>query len=766
MAVLAQTQSPVLSPPVAKRVSAPRAYSGVTLDDPYAWLEDPEDPETIAYLKAENAFTEAVMAPTAALRETLYAEIVGREQRTDVKVPFRMGDDFYYIRTEEGRDYDILCRKQGGLEAAEEILLDLNALAGEYLALGAWAPSYDGRSLAYALNETGGIDYTLFVKDLDSGALLPERLPSDGHGFAWAADNRTLFYTRQDETLRAADLLRHEIGSDPAADPIMYHEADPVFSLTVAISDSKAYLFLTSESFTTSEVRYLRADDPTGDFTLFAPRRPGVTQALEHHGDEFLVLSNEDAINFKLEAVPVADPAASRREVMPHRASALLERVDVFAGRLLVSGRENGMSGLWVHDLARNETRPVEFAEPVHCVRAGDNREFHTGRATITYTSFATPLTHYALDLASGERALLKQETVVGGHDPSRYVSARVFAEAPDGERVPISLIYRRDAPAGPRPLLLRGYGAYGYCCDPVFAKAELSLIDRGVTFAIAHIRGGQELGRFWYEDGKLLNKKNTFTDFVACAEHLIATEYTTAGQMAAQGASAGGILIGVLANERPDLFRALVAEVPFVDVLRSMLDPSLPLTTAEFVEWGDPRDPVYGDYIRSYSPYDNVASQRCPSVFVTAGLEDDQVPYWQPAKWTAKLRAHCGDASRILLRTNLGAGHMGDSGYYDAQRETAFTYAFILWALGIEAGGGRRKERCFSPERIGETRASTAPRLCVRLPSPAIRLPPPPVGRRTPARPGTCRRRRRGSAHRHRAAVPPPSREADRSSC
>jgi oligopeptidase B len=682
-----------LAPPIARRASRPRAYSGVVLDDPYAWLENPDDPEVIDYLKAENAFTEAAMAATADLRERLYAEIVGRVQRTDAKVPFRMGDDFYYVRTEDGRDYDILCRKRGSLDAPEEILLDLNAIAGDYLALGEYAPSYDGRYLAYALNETGGIEYTLYIKDLDRGELLPDRLPSDGDSFAWAADNRTLFYTRQDETLRPADLLRHEIGGDPAADPVLYHEDDPVYSLTIDISDSKAFLFLTSESFTTSEVCYLRADDPAGAFTLFAPRRPGVIQALEHHGDEFLILSNEDAINFKLEAVPVADPAAPRREVIPHRADTLLEYVDVFAGYLLISGRAGGTSRLWVHELAGGQTRLVSFDEPVHCARRGDNREFHTTQATIRYTSLVTPPTWYALDLVSGERTLLKQETVVGGHDPSRYVSARVFATAPDGEMTPISLIYRRDAPAGPRPLLLRGYGAYGYCFDPVFAGAELSLIDRGVTYAIAHIRGGQELGRTWYEDGKLLNKKNTFTDFIACAEHLIATGYTTVDQLAAQGASAGGILIGVLANERPDLFRALVAEVPFVDVLRSMLDSDLPLTTAEFVEWGDPRDPVYREYIRSYSPYDNVAAQTYPRLFITAGIEDDQVPYWQPAKWMAKLRAHSCDDTPLLLRTNLGAGHMGDSGFSDAQRETAFTYAFILSALGVgEVGGGRRE--------------------------------------------------------------------------
>ena len=674
----------VPAPPFARQRREPRAYSGVTLDDPYAWLENRDDPEVIAYLRAENAFTEAAMAPTAALRETLYSEIVGRVRRTDTKVPFRLGDWFYYVRTEDGRDYDILCRKRGDLAAPEEILLDLNAIAGEYLALGEFAPSYDGRYLAYALNDTGGIAYTLSVKDLDTGHTLPERLPSDGFGFVWAADNRTLFYTRQDETLRPADLLRHQIGSDPADDAVLYHEDDPIFCLTIGISDSKAYLFLTSASFTTSEVQYLRADDPSGAFTLFAPRRSGVIQYLEHHGADFLVLSNEDAVNFRLETAPVGAPTAARQVLIPPRKDALLEWVDVFAGYLLVSGRENGMSRLWIHDLASGETRPVEFPEPVHCVKPGDNREFHATHATISFTSFLTPLTCYALDLASGERTLLKQEEVVGGHDSSRYVSERVFATAPDGERVPISLISRRDAAPGPRPLLLRGYGAYGYCCDPVFAKSELSLIDRGVTYAIAHVRGGQELGRTWYENGKLLHKKNTFTDFIACAEHLIATGYSSSSQMVAQGGSAGGILIGVLANERPDLFRALVAEVPFVDVLRVMLDPSLPLTTAEFVEWGDPRDPVYRDYIRSYSPYDNVTPRSYPHLFITAGIEDDQVPYWQPAKWTAKLRANWCDDTPLLLRTNLGAGHQGNSGFYDAQRETAFTYAFILSALGL----------------------------------------------------------------------------------
>jgi oligopeptidase B len=671
--------------PVARRSPQSRVFGGVAIEDPYAWLEDPNDPEVTAHLEAENAYTNAVMAPTEALRETLYQEIVGRVQRTDTKVPFHMGEYFYYIRTEEGRDYDILCRKRGSLDAPEEILLDLNEIAGDYLTLGRYAPSHAHRYFAYALNETGGLEYTLYIKDLESGELLPERLPNDGHSFAWAADNRTLFYARQDAALRSFELWRHEIGTDLSSDQLLYREDDAIFSIHVSPSDSKEYIFLISGSAETSEVHYLRADDPDGELTLFAPRREGILYSLEHAGDDFLVLSNEDAVNFKLAVVPIADARwENQRELIPHRDNALLQGVDVFAGYLLLSGREDGTTRLWVYDLESGETRSLAFDEPIHAVWPGDNREYQTSKAVIYYTSFVTPPTFYEIDLATGERALLKQEEVVGGHNPDDYVSERLFATAPDGVQVPISLVRRRDAPPGPQPLLLRGYGSYGYSYDPRFARNELSLLDRGVTLAIAHIRGGQELGRSWYEDGKLLHKKNTFSDFIACAEHLVKRGYTKPGQLVAQGGSAGGLLMGAVANACPDLFHAIVAQVPFVDVLRVMLDPSLPLTTGEFVEWGDPRDPEYCDYIASYSPYDNVTTQAYPHLYLTAGIEDDQVPYWQPAKWAAKLRATKSGDNLLLLRTNLGAGHMGASGFYDAQREIAFAYAFILRSLGM----------------------------------------------------------------------------------
>jgi oligopeptidase B len=686
---LAAAESPAPTPPVARQIPHTFEFGDIALDDPYAWLENPDDPAVIAYLEAENAYTDAMMAPAKALRETLYDEMVGRIQRTDTRIPFRMGEFFYYTRTEEGRDYDILCRKQGSLDAPEQIMLDLNEIAAEYLSLGFYAPSYDGRYLAYALNETGGLDYTLYVKDLVSGETLPDQMPSDGWSLGWAADNNTLFYTRMDETLRPFELYRHELGSDPAGDPMLMREDDPIFSLYVWATDSREFILLQAWSYDSTEFHYLPADQPTGEFTLFAPRTPGVIyENLEHHGDDFLFLTNEDAVNFKLMAAPIADPApANWREVIAHRDDALLQWGDVFVGYLLLSGREAGLSRLWIHEFGTGETRPVDFDEPVHSVWLGDNREFSATAATIVYTSFVTPITFYELDLVTGERTLLKQEEVVGGHDPSRYVSERLFATAPDGEQIPISLVRLLDAPVGPQPMVLVGYGAYGISMDPWFGSNELSLIDRGITLGLAHVRGGQEMGRVWYEDGKLLDKKNTFSDFIACAEHLIDRGHAAPDRLIATGGSAGGMLIGAVVNARPELFNAIVAEVPFVDVLRVMLDPSQPLTTAEYVEWGDPRDPEYYDYIRSYSPYDNAAARDYPNIFLTAGINDDQVPYWQPAKWTAKLRALKTDDNTLLLRTNLGAGHMGESGFYEAQRERAFIYAFVLMALGMTEG-------------------------------------------------------------------------------
>lgn len=672
------------TPPEADRRPVERVFSGVTIDDDYAWLEDPHDPDVVAYLEAENAYLEHVLAATGDLRERLHQELMARVQRTDTRVPVRIGDTFYYIRTEAGRDYDLLCRRVGSLDAPEQILLDLNEMAGEYLRLGAWQPSPDHRYLAYALNETGGIAYTIAILDMATGETLPERIPAAPWSMTWA-DNERLIYTAQDAALRSCAAMLHRVGTAPAADQELYREADEVFSLMAAPSADREYLFLTSGSMDTSEVRYVPLATPDAPLTLFAPRRPGILYSLDHQGGEFLVLTNEGARDFQLLAVPVEPTRRDDvRTVIPPQAGRLVQSISLFRAGALVTGRLDGGSRLWLLDLATGVLRDVDFDEAVYDVAEGDNRDFDATSAVIWYESMVTPPTAYALDLVSGQRTLLKQEEVVGGHDPASYVSLRTFATAADGQRVPVSLVRRKDAPVGPKPLLLVGYGSYGASYDPGFDRNALSLLDRGVTLAIAHVRGGQDLGRAWYEDGKLLRKQNTFTDFIASAEHLVALGETTPDRLAAMGGSAGGLLMGAVVNARPDLFRAVVAEVPFVDVVRVMLDPSLPLTSGELVEWGDPRDPEFFAYMRGYSPYENTRAQAYPWLLLTAGLGDDQVPYWQPAKWAARLRTLKSDDNPLLLYTNLQAGHAGHSGFSAAMREAALIYTFLLQALGV----------------------------------------------------------------------------------
>jgi oligopeptidase B len=680
------TPADVPMPPVAEVIPSSHEFSGITVEDPYAWLENPDDPKVIAYLEAENAYADAMMAPTAALQETLYNEMLGRLQETDVSVPIRIDDYFYYYRFEEGLDYEILCRRLGSMYAPEEILLDLNEMVDEYIFLAAWEPSPDHRYLAYAINETGGIEYTLYVLDTQTGEVLPEVFDYT-ETFAWANDNWTLFYTAQDEqTLRGFELYRHTLGADPAADPLLYREDDEVYWLYLYKANSRAYVFAVSYSFTASEARFLDADRPDADPVLIERRQEGVEYYPDHHDDRFLILTNDGAVNFKFAAAPVATPGrANWTDFLPATDGRLYEGADVLADYLAVYGRQDGFSQAWIYSFADDSLRRLEWDEAVYTVGAGDNLTFEATTVQVTYTSLVTPYSVYEVDLATGEKTLLKQEEVVGGHDPGNYVSERLFATAPDGTQVPISLVYRKDKrTSGPSPLRLDGYGAYGITSDPEFAPNRLSVIDRGMIYAIAHVRGGSELGRPWYDDGKLLNKKNTFTDFIACAEHLIAEGYTTSERLLAYGGSAGGLLMGAVANMRPELFGSIAAEVPFVDVLRVMLDPTQPLTTGEYVEWGNPAEPEYYDYIKSYSPYDNVTAQAYPHILATAGLFDDQVTYWQPAKWTAKLRATKTDDNLLLLKTNMGAGHGGDSGRYDQLREIAFLYAYFLRSVGM----------------------------------------------------------------------------------
>ncbi|MDQ3692756.1 MAG: S9 family peptidase [Chloroflexota bacterium] len=681
---------PMPQPPVAAARPHRWDFSGNQWDDPYAWLEDPSDPDVIAYLDAENAYRETVLAPTKQLQETLYQEMLGRIKQTDSSVPAKHGDWFYYTRTEAGLQHKILARKRGSLDAAEEVLLDLNAMVGKsgFIRLDAWEPSPDHRWLAYRLNESGGLEGTVFIKDLTSGEILPERLSPAGWNLAWTNDSTALYYARQDATLRPFELCRHRIGEDPAADVLLYREEDQIFNLELAKANDRSYIFLTSASMDSSEVRYLPADSPMAELRLFAPRRPDILYFLDHVDDEFLVLTNERARNFKLLAVPVAEPAAAPRELIPHRADVLLQELAVFASGIAIFGREAGFSQLSLLDRRTLDLRRVPFDEEVYTVHAGENPEYDAGTVRVAYSSLVTPWSVYDVNLETGERTLLKRDEIPSGHDPERYVTERRFATAADGTSIPISLVRRRDAPSGPGPLLLYGYGSYGFSIEPWFNPSRFSLLDRDVTFAIAHIRGGQELGRHWYEDGRLLKKMNTFTDFIDAADHLVAVGLTRPDQLIIMGGSAGGLLMGAVTNLRPDLARAVVAEVPFVDVMRVMLDPSLPLTAGEFVEWGDPSDPAAYDYMRAYSPYDNVERTAYPEMLITGGIEDDQVQYWQPAKWIAKLRTRSTSGQPLFLRVNMGAGHSGSSGRYDNLRERAHDYAFMLraWELSREA--------------------------------------------------------------------------------
>jgi oligopeptidase B len=499
------------------------------------------------------------------------------------------------------------------------------------------------------------------------------------------ADNERLVYTAQDAALRDYAAMVHRVGDEPDDDTLIYREDDEIFSLNLYASSDRAFLFLLSDSMDTADVRYVPLATPDAPLTLFSPRWPGVIYSLEHWHDEFLVLTNEGARDFQVLAVPV-DPARRNevRSVIPPREGRLIQDFNPYRDGVLISGRLDGGSRLWILQPETGALRDVEFPEAVYTVSEGDNRDFNAASAVIWYESMVTPPTAYALDLVTGEQTLLKQEEVVGGHDPDNYVSLQTFATAADGTQVPVSLVRRRDVPDEPRPLLLLGYGSYGLSYNPKFNRNALSLLGRGITLAIAHVRGGQDVGRGWYEDGKLLQKQNTFTDFIACAEHLIALGETTPAQLAAMGGSAGGLLMGAVVNARPDLFRAIVARVPFVDVIRVMLDPSLPLTTGELVEWGDPRDPESLAYMSAYSPYENTRAQPYPWMLVTAGIGDDQVPYWQPAKWVARLRELNTGAQPILLHTNLQAGHGGHSGFSGAMWETALVYAFLLTALGL----------------------------------------------------------------------------------
>jgi oligopeptidase B len=675
------------APPRCPVVPRVELLHGEERRDDYHWLRDRGNPDTLAYLEAENRYTDAATAHTTALRDEIYAELVARIQETDLSVPEWYDGYFYYVRVEQGQQYPIHCRRRGSMDAAEEVILDQNILAAghDYFRVGAAEPSPDGLLLAFSTDTSGAEEFTLFVKDLATGQLLPEAIPGTSYGVEWAADSRTLFYTLLDATRRPERLMRHRVGTNPTEDALVYHEPDGAFFLGIGKSKSQAYLVLELGSHTTTELRFLSADDPQGEFRLVRPREPGIEYDVAHHGERFFIVTNDGAENFRLMEAPVAAPErANWREALPYDPAVKLDGAEAFRNHLVLYERIEGLQRIRVLDLRSGALHVVAFPEPVYTIRRMGNPDFESSVLRFGYTSLVTPAS--VIDYQMDERRWeLRKRTEVHGYDASLYRSERLFACAPDGARVPVSLVWReplvRD---GSRPALLLGYGAYGSSYDPAFSSSYVSLLDRGFVVAIAHVRGGEELGRRWYDEGKLLRKRNTFSDFIAAAEHLVSEGYTAADRLAMSGGSAGGLLVGAVLNARSDLFRAAVADVPFVDVVNTMLDASLPLTVIEYDEWGNPQQREFYEYIRSYSPYDNITPQPYPHLLVTAGLNDPRVAYWEPAKWVARLRATKTDGNRLLLKTHMGAGHAGASGRYDYLREVAFKYAFLLDVLGV----------------------------------------------------------------------------------
>ncbi len=680
-------QAPVKAP-VAEIVPKDVTVHNDKRTDNYFWLRERDEQRVIDYLEAENAYTEAMMKEGEGMREGLFKELVGRIRETDLEVPAKWGDYFYYTRSEEGKQYKIFCRKKGHTEAPEEILLDQNLLAqGKgYFKLGVTRVSPDHELLAYSVDSTGAETYDLFIKNIATGELYPDRIPNTSNSVEWANDNRTIYYNILDETRRPFKVLKHILGTAVDQDELVHFEEDDAYFASVEKSKDERFIFLELNSNITSEIWYLDANAGTSRFRILQPRQRTVEYHAEHHKGSFYIMTNEDAINFKLLKTAVKSPARRNwQEIIPHREGVKLDGFDLFENHLAVYEREKGREKIRVIDLTTNEMHYVEFEEPAFAIQTTANPEFNTNVLRFKYSSLVTPEAVFDYNLTERTRELKKQEEVLGGYDPSLYTSERIFARASDGVEIPISLVYRKDTPRnGTSPLLLYGYGSYGITVDPTFSSNRLSLLDRGFVYAIAHIRGGGLLGRPWYEDGKILKKKNTFTDFISVAEHLIQRGYAAKDKVIIYGGSAGGLLVGAVLNMRPDLWRAAIAKVPFVDVLNTMLDETIPLTVIEYEEWGNPNDLEYYEYIKSYSPYDNVEAKNYPDILITAGLNDPRVQYWEPAKWTAKLRALKTDNNMLLLKTFMGAGHSGSSGRYERLKDIAFDYAFIFDRLGI----------------------------------------------------------------------------------
>ncbi|MBD2774348.1 S9 family peptidase [Iningainema tapete] len=674
-----------VTPPVAEKQPCVLESGGECRIDNYFWMRDRDNPKVRAYLGAENAYTQIMMQHTETLQKQLYEEMLARIKETDLSVPYRKDDYYYYSRTEEGKAYPIYCRKKGSLDAPEQVLLNQNELAQghEFLSNGVFQVSPNHQILAYSIDTVGSEKYKLFFLDLNTFQFYPESISETHYSLAWANDNQTVFYTKIDAANRPFQVFRHTLGTTVDEDVLIYQEQDEAYHLYVGKTRSQAYILMSSGSSVTSETYYLDANNSTASFQLIHPRTTGVLYEIDHHSDYFYIVTNEEAVNFKLMKTLVASPAKENwQTVIPHREDVLLSRISLFANHLVIYERKGGLPIGRVQNLSTNEEHLITFPEPTYNFYEENNREFNTTILRYKYTSLITPPSVFDYDMETNQQELKKETEVLGGYDKSQYKSEWLIATAKDGTQIPISIVYKQGIKKDGNPLFLTGYGAYGVSYPISFSSNRLSLLNRGVVFAIAHIRGGQEMGRKWYEDGKLLYKKNTFTDFIACAEYLIAEKWTSPNHLAISGGSAGGLLMGAVINMRPDLFKVVVANVPFVDVVTTILDTSLPLSAMERDEWGDPNDKVYYNYMKSYSPYDNVEAKDYPDILITAGLNDSRVKYWEPAKWTAKLRELKTDNNVLLLKTNMEAGHGGASGRYESLKELASKYAFVLTQL------------------------------------------------------------------------------------
>lgn len=679
--------SMMLQPPPTEKKPKITEINGDRLVDNYFWLREKTNPAVIAHLEAENAYTTAVMKPTEALQDKLYTEILSHIKQTDTNVPYRWGNFNYYSRTEEGKQYPIFCRTAAGnAKAKEKVLLDLNELAKgqKFMSVGSFAPSDDGTLLAYSTDNTGYRQYTLQVKNLVTGELLPEKIERVDD-MAWATDNKTLFYVTEDAVTKRNDkMFRHVLGSDKYE--LLYDEKDELFDIGVDRSRDKAVIMVGAFSKTSTEFRYIPANDPNAAWKIIVPRQAEHEYDVEHRGDLFYIRTNKGATNFRVVTAPVSDPSEKNwKEFIAHRPLVKIDGIDMFKDHAVLSEWENGLQQIEIVDFKTNKRHRIEFPEPVYAAGLSTNREFDSTVLRYNYQSLVTPSSVFDYDMNTRQATLRKETEVPGGFNKANYKSERVFATASDGTKIPMSVVYKRGVKLdGTAPMLLYAYGSYGIPMSPTFSAGRLALLDRGVIYVIAHIRGGGELGEPWREAGRMMKKMNTFTDFIACGDHLVKQKYTSSDRLVIQGGSAGGLLMGAVANMRPDLFKAVVAQVPFVDVLNTMLDASLPLTTSEYIEWGNPNEKAAYDYMKKYSPYDNVRAVNYPAMLIKVSLNDSQVPYWEGAKFAAKIREMKTDHNPLLLKVNMGAGHGGASGRYDAIHESAFDYAFMLWQMGL----------------------------------------------------------------------------------